>query len=133
MKKGTKLYSVFRGKCPKCHEGDMFESRNPYNLAKTMSMHNECPNCGESFNPEPGFYFGAMYVSYGLGVAQFVATWVALIVLGVDSHPAVVFAWVLFIVLALAPLSFRLSRKIWINAFVKYEANPDKKMIKKEI
>ena len=88
---------------------------------------------GESFNPEPGFYFGAMYVSYGLGVAQFVATWVALIVLGVDSHPAVVFAWVLFIVLALAPLSFRLSRKIWINAFVKYEANPEKKMLNKEI
>lgn len=28
-------------------------------------MHKHCPNCGLDLNPEPGFYWGAMYISYG--------------------------------------------------------------------
>ena len=123
MKKESKFYSILKGKCPRCHEGDMFENKNPYYLKKTMAMHNECQVCGQKFNPEPGFYFGAMYVSYGIGVALFVATWVAILILAPASHPAVIFAWVLVVVFLLAPISFRLSRKIWINLFIKYEGD----------
>lgn len=28
-------------------------------------MHKHCPNCELDLNPEPGFYWGAMYISYG--------------------------------------------------------------------
>jgi hypothetical protein len=31
-------------------------------------MHAECPECGLSFKREPGYYLGAMYFSYGLGI-----------------------------------------------------------------
>ena len=31
-------------------------------------MHHHCPVCNESFERETGFYYGAMYVSYGLTV-----------------------------------------------------------------
>lgn len=32
-------------------------------------MPDHCPECGLSFMPEPGFYYGAMYVSYALTIA----------------------------------------------------------------
>ena len=64
----TKLYSVLAAKCPKCHKGDFFETSNPYNLKKFDKMHKKCPECGQDFELETGFYYGAMYVSYGLTV-----------------------------------------------------------------
>ena len=86
MKKGTKLYSIFNGTCPQCHEEKMFKSNNPYKLKTIFDMHENCPNCGQKFTPEPGFYYGAMYVSYAFGVAFFVAVWVAVLVSG--SEPS---------------------------------------------
>ena len=32
-------------------------------------MHQRCPHCDADLNPEPGFYWGAMYVSYGFSAA----------------------------------------------------------------
>jgi len=32
-------------------------------------MHDRCPGCGLHFNREPGYFLGAMYISYGLGLA----------------------------------------------------------------
>ena len=31
-------------------------------------MHPRCPECGLNFNREPGYFLGAMYISYGLAV-----------------------------------------------------------------
>lgn len=62
MRKGSKLYSIFHEKCPYCHEGDFFVS-GAYKLKTMGDVHENCKNCGKSFNPETGFYFGAMYVS----------------------------------------------------------------------
>jgi ABC-type transport system involved in cytochrome c biogenesis permease component len=31
-------------------------------------MHDRCSSCGLHFNREPGYFLGAMYVSYGLGL-----------------------------------------------------------------
>lgn len=91
-------------------------------------MHKTCPNCGERFEPEPGFYFGAAYVSYALTVALWVAYYVALITfesLGMfswsfeeDAMAFIVGGVVLLVVLL--PLIYRFSRSIWINLFVKY-------------
>src|ERR1035437_5136028 len=64
FKKGSKFYSVTRLKCPKYQEGDWFLTRNPYNLRKFDKMPEKCPVCGQLFELEIGFYWGAMYVSY---------------------------------------------------------------------
>ena len=71
--KGSKFYSIFRFKCPHCHEGDFFKSSNPYNLRSMSEANETCPNCGRKILIEPGFYYGAMYVSYALGVAHIIA------------------------------------------------------------
>jgi hypothetical protein len=65
-------------KCPKCHSGNMFSSSNTYNLRKIHEMPEHCQECGQSFNPEPGFYTGAMYVNYGLTVVLSAITYLVL-------------------------------------------------------
>src|ERR1700733_532087 len=68
---------IFTCKCPRCRQGKMFEYNNPWDLKHTMQMNDLCPVCQQSFNPEPGFYFGSSYISYALTVALSVATFIA--------------------------------------------------------
>lgn len=122
------LYSVITGTCPRCHEGRVFLYKNPYNLSHIMEMHDSCPQCGLSFKPEPGFYFGATYVSYALAVA-------IVVTIGVGMSPWVPFfknfelyaAVMIGSVTILAPFIFRLSRHGWLKIFNKYDKDAIKK------
>jgi hypothetical protein len=108
--------------------GDFFVSNYSYNLRNFSTMNEECPVCKESFEPEPGFYFGAMFVSYAINVAIMVAVWVASNVLFND-----VGVWWLVLAsvvtgLALTPVTFRWARLVWINLFVKYDPKAGRKL-----
>ena len=124
--KGNKLYSIFTGTCPVCHEGEMYLDPNPYKLNKVLQMHDHCSHCGLRFKIEPSFFFGAMYVSYGVGTAIGVAAFIiSHFFLDLDKHYTF-----LVIILALVltfPLILRISRNIWINLFVKYDEKTRKK------
>lgn len=69
---------------------------------------------------EPSFFYGAMYVGYGLSVALAVALYIISVVfLGLTMRESLfVIAIGLF---ALAPWSLRISRVIWIHLFIKYQ------------
>lgn len=120
LKKGNKLYSILTGSCPKCHEESMYIRKNPYVIPQLFNMHERCSNCGTKYKIEPSFFYGSMYVSYGVGVAFAVAAFViAFLFLGaslVNTFIAIVLTLVVFL-----PVIIRLSRNIWINFFVKYE------------
>jgi len=127
MRKGTKLYSILFNKCPRCQEGDFFKRQNAFNLKTFDQMHKKCPVCGEDYEPEPGFYFGAMYVSYALYVAFTISVFVPFVLL--LELDVVTFLYVLLPgIVLLTPLFFRLARRIWINFFVTYrpDAKPHK-------
>lgn len=83
-------------------------------------MHEHCSHCGLKYKIEPSFFYGAMYVSYALGVAFAVAAFiVSYLFLGsglMASFYAIVGTLVVFM-----PLIIRLSRNIWINFFISYE------------
>lgn len=125
--KGTKLYSIFTFTCPRCQEGKFFENKATYASGFTK-LNKRCEVCGENFEREPGFYFGAAYVSYALTVAIWVALYVALTVFDLiglmefdffdDGFLLLILGIILLV--ALLPLLYRLSRAIWINFFVKY-------------
>ncbi len=116
----TVLYSVVNAKCPHCHQGDFFETHNPYNLKKFDKMHHRCPVCNEDFERETGFYYGAMYVSYGLTVAFGVAVYI--VICGLLKFDEITFLITFAILqLLLMPVFYRLSRLVWINIFVKYK------------
>lgn len=120
LKKGNKLYSILTGSCPKCHEESMYTNKNPYAITQLFNMHERCSNCGTKYKIEPSFFYGSMYVSYGVGVAFAVAAFViAFLFLGaslVNTFIAIVLTLVVFM-----PVIIRLSRNIWINFFIKYE------------
>ena len=116
---GSKVYSIIHGRCPRCHKGRVFKSRNPYNLGRLFAMHEHCPHCGLRYEIEPSFFYGSMYVSYGYSVALFVATY---IIMNWIYEPGI---WDIVIalgavVLLMAPIILRISRVTWLNLFVKY-------------
>jgi uncharacterized protein (DUF983 family) len=125
MKKGNKLYSILKYKCPHCHEGRFFESNNPYNLAKAGKLLQQCDVCHKSFMKEPGFYYGAMYVSYALGVALFIAIYVATYVLYPAATTEFYIAAIVIGLIVSAPLLYALSKIIWANMFYTYKGTDD--------
>lgn len=120
MKK-TRLYSVLFNKCPRCHKGNFFVGNNAYNLFNFMKQNERCPVCKESFMREVGFYYGAMYASYGLNILLGILVFI---------FTNVIFDWGIhgflysFIVSAIIlwPWLYRTGRLMWINIFV----GPDK-------
>jgi uncharacterized protein (DUF983 family) len=116
----TKLYSVLNNKCPHCHKGNFFENNNPYNMKNFSVMNPRCPICNEDFRKEPGYYFGATYVSYGLTVGFGIVLFVLLCVLFDVS--AIAYLWTFSVLLVvLLPVFYRFARLIWINFFVKFK------------
>lgn len=121
MLKGTKLYSILYNKCPKCHQGDFFVYKNPFrkDFAK---MHERCTHCGELFHKEVGFYYGAMYVSYGLNIALGMGLFLLMVLL--FKVDLLVYLFTFFgLVLVLFPWIMRISRLTYINLFVKFDSS----------
>lgn len=123
--KGHKLYSILTGSCPVCHEESMYKEKNPYKLNRIFEMHERCSNCGTKYKIEPSFFYGAMYVSYAVGVAFAVAAFIiAYFFLGgglLASFWTIIGTLVLFM-----PIIMRLSRNIWINFFMNYRKDAGK-------
>lgn len=120
LKKGSKLYSILTGTCPRCHTDHMYVNRNPYSVGEIMKMHSHCTSCGLKYKIEPNFFFGAMYVSYALAV--FVSIVIFLIAF-LAFHATVMTSFIAILVglLVLMPPIVRLSRNLYINMFIGYD------------
>jgi uncharacterized protein (DUF983 family) len=56
---------IFHQRCPRCRTGTIFR----YSIFRGFpKMYDRCPVCNLKFDREPGYFLGAMYVSYGLGI-----------------------------------------------------------------
>jgi uncharacterized protein (DUF983 family) len=125
FKKGTKNYSVFNNKCPKCQEGDFFKYAFTYAPGKVTKIHDNCPNCNLKYMIEPSFFYGAMYVGYGITVATCIITFlITTFIFKLDLLES--FAVILIATLLLMPLNLRLSRILWINMFIAFEEGNQK-------
>lgn len=122
LKKGTKLNSILTGSCPKCQEESMYQDKNPYHLKNVFKMHETCSHCGTRYKIEPSFFYGAMYVSYAVGIAFGVAAFiVSYLFLGTNLKTS--FIAIIATLIVFMPLIMRLSRNIWINFFINYDKN----------
>lgn len=117
--KGTKIYGVVNMKCPRCHEGEIFPNRNPYDLKRLMEVNESCDKCGLKYEPEPNFFQGAMYVSFAYQVALFVASMIiGFVFLGLSATGVILL--LVGLLVSLTPLMIRLSRSTWLHIIVKY-------------
>lgn len=76
---------------------------------------------------EPSFFYGAMYVNYGITVGISIVTFL-ISKLVFDLTLLQSFAAIIAALLILAPINLRLARILWINMFVSY----DSKIIEKQ-
>ncbi|MGA9638014.1 DUF983 domain-containing protein [Flavobacterium sp.] len=120
LKKGSKLNSILTGTCPKCQNESMYLEKNPLHLSSVLKMHQDCSHCGFHYQIEPSFFYGAMYVSYGLNVAIGIGTFIISNVLLNTTIKNSFIAIIVTLILA-GPFVLRWSRNIYINMFVSYE------------
>ena len=115
MQERTYLEALIQGRCPRCREGKIF-AYPATNLTRFNKMNDECPSCHVRLEPEPGFYQGAMYVSYAFTVAFLVIISIILYLLG-DFSEWTYIAIIIGVMIVLAPLNYRYSRIIFLYLF----------------
>jgi len=126
LKKGSKLNSILTGSCPKCQKESMYEDKNPLHLTKVLKMNEKCSHCGFKYQIEPSFFYGAMYVSYGLNVAVGIAAFiVSFVFFGATIEQS--FVSIILTLVILFPFVLRLSRNLYINMFVSYDPKAGQK------
>jgi uncharacterized protein (DUF983 family) len=113
----SKIKNILGGKCPKCNKGDVFDGSGNILLLRSPKMHDTCSHCQHKFEIEPGFFFGAMYVSYGMIVAEMVAIFIIANSV-VESSVGLLIVVITSIVL-LSFFNFKYSRLIWMYMFTK--------------
>jgi uncharacterized protein (DUF983 family) len=102
--KVSMLLSIVRQRCPRCRRGKVFHG--------LMTMYERCSVCGLKYEREPGYFLGAMYASYALGLIT-TAYWFPLLLLGVS--PWLVIGLPAAQLVLQIPLSFRYSRVVWLH------------------
>lgn len=122
---GSKTYSILHLKCPRCHEGDTFETGS-WSFKKSFEMYQRCPKCDLDYFPEPGFYYGSMFISY------IWTGWMSLLIVAVLNwwlkfSQMTAFVVLFFFLLINFVYIFRVSRLMWINMHVKYDPDVLKK------
>ncbi|KQW98566.1 DUF983 domain-containing protein [Flavobacterium sp. Root420] len=126
LKKGSKLNSILTGSCPKCQNESMYSDKNPLHLTKVLKMNENCSHCGLKYQIEPSFFYGAMYVSYGLNVALGIAAFiVSFVFFGASIEES--FLTIVITLIVLFPFVLRLSRNLYINMFVSYDPKAGQK------
>jgi uncharacterized protein (DUF983 family) len=119
MNQPTTLQGLLKGKCPRCRQGDVFET-SVFNIAKPFKMHKNCPHCNLHYEMEPGFFYGSMYVSYAISVAILATCGVSVAYL---VKGATIWAYLTTITIATLltfPFNFRFSRTAWLYMFISY-------------
>ena len=120
IRKGMKLYSILFGACPKCHQESMYVEKNSYILTDTLKINEICSHCNTRYRMEPSFFYGSMYVSYGVGIAFSVIAFLISYLIFESSLMGAFIAIVITMIVS-GPIIMRLSRNIWINMFVNYD------------
>ena len=120
LKKGSKLNSILTGTCPRCQNESMYLDKNPLHFSKLIKMNERCSHCDLKYEIEPSFFYGAMYVSYGLNVGLSIATFVISYLI-FKSSIKTSFISILVANILLFPFVLRWSRNIYINMFVSYD------------
>ncbi|MFA6945541.1 MAG: DUF983 domain-containing protein [Pedobacter sp.] len=109
MSKTSLFVAIATAKCPKCRRGKVFSgSLYGFNIQKTNEY---CSHCGMRFEVEPGYFYGAMYVSYAFVVAEMLNVGLlTYLITGNDKSPWLYISSILVAILLLTPVNYRYSK-----------------------
>lgn len=112
-----RLIALAKEKCPSCEKGDVFKKKGNILKFNFPVMNERCPNCKHKLEIEPGYFYGAMFVSYGLIVAEMFVLFVLSLVLDCDLN--IRLAIIIIPMVLLGIHNFRYSRMIWMYIFTR--------------
>lgn len=115
MDKSSLFKNVFLDKCPNCSKGLVFKKSD--GVFKMPVMYEKCEECSYQFDREPGYFLGAMYISYGFAVLQAIIAFV----LTFYFFPNLSTFWqviiIIFVLLVFAKKNYKISRILYIHIF----------------
>jgi uncharacterized protein (DUF983 family) len=114
-RKGNLVLNILKEKCPRCGEGNVYEEHTPF--FKMPVMHEACPVCGYKFDREPGYFLGAMYISYAIAVFVGIVTFLICRWLFPDMEVFYIPIPILIMFLLIAKKNYKLSRVIYMHMF----------------
>lgn len=117
----SKFMAMSKGLCPQCREGKMFKYPL-WKISKFAEMNENCPVCGLKFEVEPGFWYGAMFVSYANTILLLVIMGVGMFYLFNDPATTYYIVAITVVSVLAVPFNFRISRSVFLHlfGFVKY-------------
>lgn len=93
-------------RCPRCRKGPIYAASN--------EMHVRCPECGHTYEREPGYFVGSLYISYAMAIAV-LGTFT---LIGHLLFPEVDLGWIVLgaivAFLPLVPTATRYARVLWM-------------------
>lgn len=118
----SEFSAALQAKCPRCRRGDMFST--PMYGLKLQKMNDNCPHCGVKFEREPGYFYVAMFVSYGMNVIEMlIAGMLTYFITGNVTDPLLYIMVIFPVVFILSPFNYRFSRVIllfWLTPGLNY-------------
>lgn len=114
------IVHILNNDCPHCEKGKVFKEKNIFFNFGFPKMNEYCPHCQYKFEKEPGYFFGAMYVNYGLTVAQAIATYVIAQFFFTETFDLRIIPIIAVVIISMASFNIRLSRLLWIYIFKNY-------------
>ncbi len=114
-KKNNLVINILKEKCPHCGKGQVFKKpEHPFQLPV---MYERCQECNYLFDREPGYFLGAMYVSYGLAVLQGIITFLVCHFFFPNLDTLLLCFIIAGVVLLFSMKNYKLSRIIYMHIF----------------
>lgn len=115
-------------KCPRCRQGDIFVK--PMSLSDPIKMPERCEQCSQKIEPEPGFYFGAMFLSY-IFSGWYLLLPTLLLVFYFDWSVNSAMGFTIFLGLISYCRIVRASRSLWFHMMVKHDPQKEQEVLAK--
>ncbi len=100
-----RLAAIVNQRYPRCLQGQVF--------ATLLRIHEQCPLCRLPFEREPGYFTGAMYLSYGVAILVTAPVWLMMAWLGRSLREVLLVIGPLLV--AGSPWLFRYARVLWLH------------------
>ena len=110
------VLNLIQNKCPHCGKSHVYQRGNLASFG-SVEMKAECEVCHTSFNKDPGFYWGSMYVSYALAMLEAIIAYTFCRLGGTGTFDMVNLLVIVFAILACSPFNYRMARLVWLYMF----------------
>jgi uncharacterized protein (DUF983 family) len=104
------IRDIFNYRCPRCRVGQIYNHSIFIGFPK---MYESCSTCHLRYDREPGYFLGAMYISYGLAL-PLVALIAVLLWKFTGWGVGKTMIWTVVLILPFVPSITFLARVLWI-------------------